>query len=466
TLLDKNLRSGDRIAIISEGRPEAVAAFLGILKSRCTPVLLDPGLMPSDLTRLLHKSDVRAVFVSEQHSEKLPAAEFPQRPVFSLNHGFEVIDGFSNAVDPHFPETKDPDIDLGVILFTSGTTADFSAVAHSEQAILDHLIQIQETFEIDRSDSLVTILPIHHVYPLICSILVPLIAGMSNTFVEKLDAATITGTLQKCKPTILCVVPRVLELFHNAIAARVYSLFFPKRWAIRALGSIGVQIRRATGINLNSYLFASVQKRFGGRIEKIASGGAALDPSIQRGLEKFGFTIQQGYGLTETMGVVCLDKLFRKKMGSVGVPLPNTEVKIINPNENNEGEVCIRGRSVMKGYFRDPETTAKVIDSDGWFHTGDIGTLGRDGYLNLTGRIREMAVTPSGKNVPFNLVEQKHSNIPYVEQLVVLMTDDASETNELLTAAVTLDSARIEKENVNPDEVKHEIRNRIVQGDP
>ncbi len=277
TLGQKNLRQGDRVAILSEGRPEAVAAYLGLLINRCTPVLLDPGLMPADLMHLIAKSDVRAAFLSEQNIKKLPCSEFLQRPAFNLNDGFKVIDGFSQAVDPGFPETQDPDTSLGAILFSSGTTAGYKAIMHSESSMLEHLIQIQKTFQVNQKDSIVTVLPIHHIYPFISSILVPLIAGMTNTFVEKIDAASITETLQQSKPTVVCLVPRILYLFHSGINAKINDLFFLKRWAILGLASLGHQIHRATRININRYLFSGVQKKFGGKLEKISCGGAALD---------------------------------------------------------------------------------------------------------------------------------------------------------------------------------------------
>ena len=218
--------------------------------------------------------------------------------------------------------------------------------------------------------------------------------------------------------TALVAVPQLFYLLHKGIFEQIGR----RPPLVRALLRLFLRLSgalRPTGINLGRLVFGQVHRRFGGRIRIMASGGARLDPIIARDFLALGFTLTEGYGLTETAPVVAFNPLARIVPGSVGVPLPGVEVRIVTPDAEGVGEIAIRGPNVMQGYYQHALATAEVL-RDGWFLSGDLGKLTPDGYLIITGRAKEVIVLSSGKNIYPEEIEEQYLKSAYIKEICLV----------------------------------------------
>ena len=256
-------------------------------------------------------------------------------------------------------------------------------------------------FDLDETIHTLSFLPINHVFEQVCGILAPLSLGGTVSFCESLKK--LGDNLTEVKPTFFLGVPAVyrmiLDRVMKNIGSRILSRFLFSFPFTRPL--IRARIRRTFG---SGTIFIS--------------GGAALDPAIAKGLEKLGLAIYQGYGITETSPIISAECPQHKRLGTVGRVLPGVEVKIDHPNEEMVGEILVKGPNVMQGYYRNPQATAEVLE-DGWYHTGDLGRLNTDGFLSICGRVKNLIVTPNGKNVYPEEVENELLKSPYIAEVIV-----------------------------------------------
>jgi long-chain acyl-CoA synthetase len=213
-------------------------------------------------------------------------------------------------------------------------------------------------------------------------------------------------------------VPQLFYMLHKGIFDEMERRPVARRWLLRSLLRLSGALR-PRGINLGRIVFAPVHRKFGGRLRILASGGARLDPAIAGDFLALGFTMTEGYGLTETSPAACFNPLDRMRPGSVGIPLPGVEVKVANPDADGVGEIAIRGPNVMKGYYKNPAATAEVMQT-GWFLSGDLGFLDADGYLTITGRVKEVIVLSSGKNIYPEEVEEPYLKSPYIKEVCLV----------------------------------------------
>ena len=214
-------------------------------------------------------------------------------------------------------------------------------------------------------------------------------------------------------------VPQLYHLLHKAIFEKI-----PNPLILLPVLKAGNLARKALRLNLNKILLKKLHQKFGSSLRFFASGGARLDPKVGRGLTLLGFTILEGYGLTETSPVVTFNPLKRVRIGSVGPPIPEVKIKINNPNRANIGEILIQGPNVMKGYYKKPKETLEVL-KEGWFYSGDLGFIDKKGYLHLTGRSKEIIVLSSGKNIYPEEIENHYLKSPYIKEMCVLETTSA-----------------------------------------
>ncbi|MFT3768582.1 MAG: AMP-binding protein [Minicystis sp.] len=242
--------------------------------------------------------------------------------------------------------------------------------------------------------------------------------------------------MEQTGTTVLPGPPRLFELLLTSIRTELGKTPKPVRAAAAAMQKATRFARDRVGVNPGKAFFRKVHAKMGGRLQSFFSGGAALPMEVRRGLEDFGFEILEGYGLTETVAGVCSNSPAANRAGTVGRPLTGVEVRIANPDVSGQGEIWVRGPVVMKGYFRDPEATAEVMREGGWFRTGDLGKLDKDGFLSITGRIKEIIITSSGKNVAPEEVEQQYRGIDAVRDLAVLGMPSATRHGEEIHAAV------------------------------
>ncbi|MEZ4599205.1 MAG: AMP-binding protein [Syntrophotaleaceae bacterium] len=370
---------------------------------------------------------------------------------FCQDHGLCSFDEFVVADTPPRPSGRNSE-DTAVILYTSGTTGRSKGAMLSHANIISNIRNSIPRLDVDHTMHTLSFLPINHVFEQVAGMLIPLSLGGTISIAESIKK--IGQNLVEEKPSIFLGVPAVFRLLLNRIMKNIND---------KALS----RVLFANPIT-RPLVSAKVKKNLGGNVTFI-SGGAALDPEIAIGLEKLGFTIYQGYGITETSPVISVECPNEKKIGSVGRPIPGVEVRIDSPNEEGVGEILVRGPNVMQGYYNRPEETAEVLRG-GWYHTGDLGKLDEEGFLTICGRVKNLIVTPSGKNIYPEEVENELLKSPFIAEVMVYGHKlDASE--EEVHAQVYPDHEAIDRHvreqgipPLNEAGLKELIRREIVAG--
>lgn len=243
--------------------------------------------------------------------------------------------------------------------------------------------------------------------------------GATVAYPSEINSVELLATMRDTRANIFVGVPQVFSLIYRSVNDKLAKVKGAKKLLISVLGGLFYLLRKYTGINLSRLLFAEMHKTFGKSLRFMVSGGAKLDKEVGLGFYRWGFTILEGYGLTETSPVASFNLPSKFKIGSVGTPLPNVQIEIHHPNEEGIGEVAIKGPNVMQGYYQAEEKTKEVI-RDGWFFSGDLGYIDQDGYVFLTGRKKEMIVLSSGKNIYPEEVEHAYMKSPYIKEVGVL----------------------------------------------
>lgn len=412
------LNPRDKIVLLSENSPATMVTFLAVLTAQCIPVMVDPTLAESQIAALIEFSESKSVFISQKYLDQYHNKLNIPQLVRNLNRDLSTCEGYSDRAQIDNIAQTPVDDDVAVILFTSGTTGFAKGVMLTHENLIAGMVEGKAVTETKACDRVLSVLPIHHISPLMHN-LMSLYAGATITMINQLDGPSILSAMQATQPTIAGFVPLILELFLRNIEEKINQLSPHKKKILRALGLISRKIRKITGKNIGFYLFKSIQNVFGGALEKIICGGAPLDPLVLSKLETLGFTILEAYGLTETSGPMASNRLNYRKPASAGIPFANIEVSVKHhANALHEGEICVRGPLVMKGYFKDPTSTAQVLQ-DGWFYTGDAGYIDEEGLLKITGRVREMIVLSTGKKVFPADVESQYQGIQGVQDLAV-----------------------------------------------
>ena len=433
-LIKTGINKADRIAIFSENRPEWCASYLGIMIAGAIAVPIDSQLNPESLRNLLIDSESRIIFFSSKTEANVnEAAEGLDvrkinldSPDFKEICAFTPIEaalptGFRETV--RYPETSPEDI--ASIIYTSGTTGIPKGVMLTHRNFCSDADALIKAGVITKSDNVLSLLPLHHTYPFMSTFLVPLFLGAAITYSPSLKGPDITAAMKDNGVTILVGVPQLLEMIRNGIMDKFKKLPAPAPLLMKTLLKFSGSLRKKTGINISKAILKPVHNALGNRFRFFASGGAKLDPEVMRGLEALGFTVLEGYGLTETSPVVTFNPMNKRKPGSAGKPLPSAEIKIISPADGSvlglmkEGEIAISGPMVMKGYYKNPAATEQAL-RDNYFFSGDLGYIDRDGYLFITGRIKEVIVLGSGKNIYPEEVEKEYSKIPLIKEICVL----------------------------------------------
>ncbi|MDO9116454.1 MAG: AMP-binding protein [Nitrospira sp.] len=438
-LMCHDLRRGDRVAIVAENRPEWVIAYLGIVAAGGTAVPLDIQLSSGDLARLLARSDARLAFVSATTWPLLKNTGLPVTVIaFDPLHdaGCSVLDEWVRAGRAGGAEkpTLSPE-DVASLLYTSGTTGEPKGVRLTHRNLLSNATAVMASGSAGADDRFLAILPLHHAYPFMVSCLVPLLLGAGLTFAQTLKGPELAQCLRESRITVLVGVPQVFAMIRRAIFEAIGRRPRVVRAAVLLLLALSGWIRRRVQVNLGRRLFATVRHQVGPSLRLLVSGGARLDPEVAEDFSRLGFTLLEGYGLTETAPVVTSNPLAKPKIGSVGIPIPGVEVRIVNPDAAGVGEVTVKGPNVMQGYDANLQATADAI-RDGWFHTGDLGCLDEEGYLSITGRAKELIVTAGGKNIVPGELEGHYQRSPAIRELCVVGVARAGEGGEGLHAVV------------------------------
>lgn len=435
------VKKGDRVVLFSENRPEWVFAYLGAVSLGAVIVPIDAQLTEKELSVLLKDSEARAVCVSGTTRAKLPASG-PHLPIsFDAGEGLsfsKLISENPNASIPPPPDASD----LAAILYTSGTTGDPKGVMLTHGNLAANCSSLIKLDLVEPSDNLLCILPLHHTYPAMVCMLLPLSIGATVTILNSLKGPDIIACMQETGVTILIGVPQLFAGLRRAIFEQIDARPAPVRLIARLLIGLNRMLIRLAGVNMGRSLFGKVHARFGPRFRLCASGGARLDPDVHRDMMGLGFIIIEGYGLTETSPVCTFNPLSKQKPGSIGIPIPGVDVRIADPDETGMGEIAVRGPNVMAGYYKKPEETANVL-RDGWFFTGDLGYRDKEGYFFITGRSKEMIALSTGKKIFPDEIEAFYQQIPAIKEICVV------ETERGIEAAVVPDFDYLRKMNIS-----------------
>jgi long-chain acyl-CoA synthetase len=451
-LAAQGLQQQERVAILSENRPEWVVSYLGIYRAGGTAVPLDPQISPSEWRRLLDDSEAKVIFVSRLLLPKLKEAvqELPLRDRiicldslgadegvhWTLASMIELGHGLTAA--PLLPESKLSDVI--VIIYTSGTTGKPKGVMLTQENIVSEIRAALKAIPWAReSDIFLCLLPLQHVFASVISFLIPIYLGAQVVFADTLKRSEILAALQEAGITVVATVPQFFYLFHGRIQEELARKGRVARGLFRCLLRINRFGITRFHINLGKRFFARIHGAFGSRLRLFVSGGSAFDPKVAQEFFDLGFTILQGYGLTETTGACAVTRVEDNAVGSVGPALPGMEISILDPGEDGVGEVAIRGPVVMKGYYKNPGETAATT-RNGWFLSGDLGRLDERGNLFITGRKKEVVVLPSGKNIYPDELEVHYEQCACIKEIAVLgIAEPGREGAERLHAVVVPD---------------------------
>lgn len=438
-LTREHIAFGDRIVIIGENHPNWAIAYLGILYRGAVVTPLDPAATTQTLASFLRSSEAKLAFVSPGSITKFRAAcEQIDRniPVVELlppmqADGLANFEDWANTPTPaeftDAPPPAKPD-DLALLMYTSGTTGIPKAVPLTHGNIYAESDKIQEVLHISDQEVVLGLLPLFHGYSQIVNLWLATIAGAQVVYLTELSTAQIERGLKEGHVTALVGVPRLWYLFHKKIFDAVQARPLLVRIMFRAMLATNGLLRDFFSFNAGRFFFAVIHDSFGGRLRLAVSGGASFDAGVAVDFHRLGFTILQGYGLTETSGAATVTRFEDNKVGSVGTPLKGVEVKIDEANEEGIGEVLIRGPVVMSGYYHNPEANRESFNSDGWFRSGDLGRFDSDGHLYIVGRKKDIIKLPSGKNVFPEDVEAHYERSPFVSEVCVLgLKDEGSQ---------------------------------------
>jgi len=438
------MRKGDRVAILSENRPEWAIADYGCLTGGLTDVAIYPNLPPDQVAYILRDSGSSAIFVStDAQAEKIRQirGECPSlRCVINFSSarspgvdltlaeleakGAERETAESIAAYRRSADAVHPD-DLATLIYTSGTTGEPKGVMLTHDNIYSNVMASAIEIPFAGDDACLSFLPLSHIFERMAGHYLMMHTGTTIAYAESID--TVPIDMQSVKPTLILSVPRLYEkmyarVLENALAGGALKkrIFFwarsvADRWATEKLagrepgGALGFQYRLAQKL-----VFSKLKDRTGRRLRYFVSGGAPLAPEINKFFYAAGLVILEGYGLTETSPVISVNTPSAFKIGTVGKPVPGVEVMIAS-----DGEICTRGPHVMKGYYNKPRETAEAIDGEGWFHTGDIGEI-EDGFLRITDRKKDLIATSGGKKIAPQPIENKVKTNKYVSQAVMI----------------------------------------------
>ena len=442
-LRELGIRDGDRVAILSENRPEWAVTDYACLTARCTDVPIYPTLPARQLEYILRDCGAVALVASGAQLDKVLAvrgrlpelrhvvALDPDHPVEQGVLGFEELLVCGRSASDRHGEWRahalgaSPD-DLATLIYTSGTTGDPKGVMLTHGNIASNVTTCRRLFTFSDQDECLSFLPLSHIFERMFGHYSMFHAGVVINYAGSIE--TVASDMQERRPTLMAAVPRLYEKIYGRVLDSVRASPAPRRrifawarrvgedWVDRTLAGAPIPLSLALRRRLADRLvFSKLRARTGGRIRFFISGGAPLSPEIARFFHAAGMPILEGYGLTETSPVMAVNTFGHTKLGTVGLPIPGVEVRIAD-----DGEIVTRGPNVMRGYYGKQEATAEALDPEGWFHTGDIGLIDAEGYLRITDRKKDLIVTAGGKNIAPQPIENLAKRSKYVSNAVML----------------------------------------------
>ena len=409
TLIQMGLKD-KRIALISENRYEWELSYLAVASGVGVIVPLDKALPDNELESLILRSQVEAIIYSSKYDvimntlrekkntnlkyfismdlEENTQGIYAEKAL--VEKGKKILtDGNKTYIDAKIDSEK-----MGIMLFTSGTTAMSKAVMLSHKNLVTNVMDIIQRFDLTDEDRFLSFLPLHHVFECTVGFLYPISIGGSIAFCE--GVKHMAENIKEFEITAMISVPAVFDIIYRKVMKTIEK---KGKLANLEKGKKVSQFLLKMKIDLRKQLFKEVHESLGPKLKLVVTGGAALDPETEKGFNDLGFDVEQGYGLTETAPVIAAETPKCRRLGSIGKKFPSVEVKIDDPDEEGIGELMAKGPSIMLGYYENEEATKSALESDGWFHTGDLARIDKDGYIYISGRKKSVIVLNNGKNV-------------------------------------------------------------------
>lgn len=461
----EGIEFGDRVALIGENHPHWAIAYLGMLFAGVVCVPVDPHGEIDTIRNFFENSEAKMAFVGAESVETyaavceklgktlpaviLEAAELPE------GHPIEYasFDDWMNTERPaghdETPPAK-PD-DIAVLIYTSGTTGTPKGVPLSHGNIFYETRGCLEVMNIKDTEVVLSVLPLFHVFAQVVNLWCMASIGGKICYITELAPAEITKAFETKQITLLTGVPRLWYLFHKKIFDTVAAQSKIVQWLFRIMLATNGFLRDSFSINLGRTFFGKVHDSFGGKLNITISAGSRFDEKIARDYHSLGFTMIQGYGLSETSGAVTATRFEDNVVGSVGKAVNYAEIKLGELNDEGAGEVLIRGKMVFDGYYKNPEATKEAFTEDGWFRSGDLGKFDKNGHLFIVGRSKDVIALPNGKNIHPEDLEVKYLKSPLVEELAILGVKDegGAAGAEKLIAVVVPDFAYLKANNIS-----------------
>lgn len=396
------IKKSDRVSIIMENRPEWPEIFFALAYIGAVAVPLDPQMSIKGMKNILSDSGAKFVFISR---ENVNIAESLKGEIHTI-----IFEGTKESVVPEdFKNSPVEPDDLMVLLYTSGTTDLPKGVMLTHKNLCANFCSLKKMKIYSVRDTILSVLPLYHSYSLMTALIAPIFSGSKIVYVASDWPERLVEYIKEVNATIFLGVPQIYHMMHARMMRKLE----------KQKGLVRLYVKIAMNLGLTKILVPSIKNAFGKRLRFFISGGAKLDSNVAGDFFKLGFKILEGYGLTETSPVASMSPIKRPNVGSIGKPVPDVEMKIVNKDTSGVGEIAIKGPNVMKGYYKDEVKTREVI-KDGWFFSGDLGYMDKDGYFYITGRSKEMIVLSSGKNIYPEEIEKHYSATPYIKEMYVL----------------------------------------------
>ena len=459
-----------RIAILGRNRYEWALGHLTTLLGGIVSIPLDKDLQIDELENSLIRSKADAIYFDEKYIEKIE--EIKSRNTTNVKKyicmskmaGYDDIYSLKEEGQKLLEEgnkeyisAKIDENAMNILLFTSGTTSKSKAVMLSQKNIASNIYAMQRVEDIRSTDSNLAFLPMHHIFGSTCLIMM-LACGVRTSFPDGLRY--VAQNLKEYEVSVFVGVPLLVEAIYNKVVKEIDKQGKTKliKNAIRVsnfLLKFHIDIRRK--------LFKQIIDQLGGKMRFVISGGAPLDPKIQKGFIDLGIDMVQGYGLTETSPVIAAENMYKSRTGSIGIPMENVTIEIVNKDDNGIGELRAKGPNVMLGYYENEEETKNVL-KDGWFYTGDLGYIDKDGFIFITGRQKNMIVLKNGKKIFPEEIETLVNRIDLVEECMVFGMPDEKDKNDVkLSVKVVYNKDEVKQKygDISFEEIRDIIWDRI-----
>lgn len=417
------LNPGGPAALWAPNSAEWIAIALGILASGNVFVPIDDLADAAEFAAALKSSGARLLITDAQHFDTAKAAIGTREVRIALIGGGEAdpnVESWRTLLRPGETPSAPARDATATLSWTSGTTGTAKAFALTHANIAANVAAVAELGIVGSDDRALLPLPLHHAYPFVVGALTTLTIGTAIVLPADTSGPAILKALQDGAVTAIIGVPRLYEAMLTAIDARLATRSWPVRLFTRGLFGAAGLVQRITGVHVGHTIFAPLRRAMAPDLRLLVSGGARLDVSTEDRLEAFGWTVLSGYGLAETASLFTGNRPGARRRGSVGQPLAGGEIRIAAPDPAGIGEIELRGASVTAGYLANPDANRSGFSSDGWFRSGDLGYLDRDGFLFVTGRTKEILVLGGGKKVDPEHLERIYGAVPQIRDIAVL----------------------------------------------